>query len=63
MAERKFQLKFEKSSYDMSSIVFSCVFSMLSLVRILISDLVVANLIMHSLSSMILVYLAAPFIH
>ena len=37
------------------------VFSMLSLGHILISDLVVTNLFMHSLPSMILVYLAAPF--
>ena len=37
------------------------VFSMLSLGRILISDLVVANLFMHSLPGMILLYLAASF--
>ena len=37
------------------------VFSMLSLGRILISDLVVANLLMYSLPGMILLYLAAPF--
>ena len=37
------------------------VFSMLSLGRILISDLVVANLLMYSLLDMILPYLAAPF--
>ena len=34
---------------------------MLSLARILISDLVVANLLMYSLPGMILLYLAAPF--
>ena len=39
------------------------VFSMLSLGRILISGLVVANLLMYSLSGMILLYLAAPFLH
>ena len=33
---------------------------MLSLGRILISDLVVANLFIHSLPGMILLYLAAP---
>ena len=37
------------------------VFSMLGLGRILISDLVVANLLMYSLPGMILLYLAAPF--
>ena len=37
------------------------VFSMLSLGRILISDLVVTNLLMYSLPGMILLYLAAPF--
>ena len=38
-------------------------FSMLSLGRILISDLVVANLLMYSLPGMILLYLAMPFLH
>ena len=38
------------------------VFSMLSLGHILISDLVVANMFMHSLSGMILLYLVAPFL-
>ena len=37
------------------------VFSILGLGRILISDLVVANLLMYSLPGMILLYLAAPF--
>ena len=37
------------------------VFSMLSLSCIVISDLVVANLLMYSLPGMILLYLAAPF--
>ena len=37
------------------------VFSMLGLGRILISDLVVANLLMYSLVGMILLYLAASF--
>ena len=40
-----------------------CVFSMLSLCCILISDLVVTNLFMHSLPGMILLYLTAPFLH
>ena len=39
------------------------VFSMLSLGCSLISDLVVNNLFMHSLTGMILLYLAAPFLH
>ena len=43
----------------MSSVVL--VFSMLSLSRILISNLVVANLLMYLLPDMILLYLAAPF--
>ena len=43
----------------MSSVVL--VFSMLSLGRILISNLVVANLLMYSLPGMILLYLAMPF--
>ena len=37
------------------------VFSMLSLGCILISDLLVANLLMYSLPGMILLYLATPF--
>ena len=37
------------------------VFSIIGLGRILISDLVVANLLMYSLPGMILLYLAAPF--
>ena len=37
------------------------VFSIIGLGRILISDLVVANLFMYSLPGMILLYLAAPF--
>ena len=43
--------------------VFSVVlvFSIIGLGRILISDLVVANLLMYSLPGMILLYLAAPF--
>ena len=39
------------------------VFSMLSLGRILISDLVVTNLLMCSPPGMILLYLATPFLH
>ena len=45
----------------MCSIIFSYVFSMLSLGHIVISDLVIANLFMHSLPGMILLYLAALF--
>ena len=37
------------------------VFSIIGLGRILISDLVVANLLMYSLPGMILLYLVAPF--
>ena len=44
--------------YNVSIVVF--VFSMRNLGRILISNLVVANLLMYSLSGMILLYLAAP---
>ena len=47
------------ASYNVSSVVL--VFSMLSLGRILISNLVVANLLMYSLPGMILLYLATPF--
>ena len=47
------------ASYNVFSVVL--VFSMLSLGRILISDLVVANLLMYSLRGMILLYLATPF--
>ena len=47
--------------YNVSNVVL--VFSMLSLGRILILNLVVANLLMHSLPGMILLYLAAPFLH
>ena len=46
-------------SYNGSSITF--VFSMLSLGRILISNLAVANLLIYSLSGMILLYLVTPF--
>ena len=45
--------------YNVFSVVL--VFSILSLGRILISDLVVVNLLMYSLPGMILLYLAAPF--
>ena len=47
------------ASYNVSSVVL--VFSMLGLGRILISDLVVANLLVYSIPGMILLYLAAPF--
>ena len=49
------------ASYNSFSVVL--VFSILSLGSILISDLVVANLLMYSLPGMILLYLAAPFLH
>ena len=45
--------------YNVFSVVF--VFSMLSLGRILISHLLVANLLMYSLPGMIILYLATPF--
>ena len=38
-------------------------FSMLNLGRILIPDLVVANLLMHSLPGMIPLYLSMPLVH
>ena len=47
------------ASYNVFSVVF--VFSIKGLGRILISDLVVANLLMYSLPDMIPLYLAAPF--
>ena len=47
------------ASYNVSSVVL--VFSMLDLDSILISDLVVATLLMYSLPGMILLYLAMPF--
>ena len=45
--------------YNVFSVV--PVFSIIGLGRILISDLVVTNLLMHSLPGMILLYLAVPF--
>ena len=57
MAENKLASP-ELASYNVSSLIF--VFSMLSLGRILISDLIVANMFMRSLSGMILLYLATP---
>ena len=45
----------------MYCIVFTYVFSMLGLGRILISDLAVVDLFMHSLSGMIILYLAVSF--
>ena len=47
------------ASYNVFSVVL--VFSIIGLGRILIPDLVVANLLMYSLPGMILLYLAAPF--
>ena len=62
MAESKsVQLNFENSSYNVCIIIIFYAFSMLSLGHILISDLVIANLFMHSLSDMILLYLATSF--
>ena len=48
---------------NVTSIVFSYLVSVLNLGRNLISDLVVADLFMHSFSNMILLYLAALFLH
>ena len=48
---------------NVSSIVFSYLVSVLSLDRILISDIIVADLFMHSFSDIILLYLATPFLH
>ena len=53
--------KVQNSSFNVSSTVFMYSVAVLSLGRIVISDLVVANLFMHSLSGMILLYLTAPF--
>ena len=54
------QLNFaDNSYYNLFSVVL--VLSMLGFGHILISDLVVANLLMYSLPGMILFYLAAPF--
>ena len=47
------------ASYNVFSVVL--VFSIIGLGCILISDLVVANLLMYSLPGMILLYLAVPF--
>ena len=60
MVESKLvQLNFENNSY----IVNIYVFSMLNFGHILISDFVVADLFMHSLSGMILLCLATSFLH
>ena len=48
---------------NVSSIVFSYLVSVLSLDRILISDIIVADLFMHSFSDIILLNLATPFLH
>ena len=48
-------------SYNVSSVVFIYILLWLSLGSILILDLVVANLFMHSLPGIILLYLTAPF--
>ena len=64
MAESKlFQLIFENNSYNVYSMNNINVFGMLSLGRILISDLAVADLFMPSLPGMILLYLAASFLY
>ena len=59
MAESKLAGLKTVASYNVSSMVF--MFSMLSLGCILISDLVVTNLFMQSLTGIILFYLATPF--
>ena len=62
MAESKLvQLNLENSNCNVSSIVFMYSVYMLRLGCIMISHLVVANLFMHSLPGLILLYLAAPF--
>ena len=64
MTENKLgsSIKFKTiASYNVFYVVLIYVFIMLSLGHILISDLVVANLFMHSLSDIILLYLATPF--
>ena len=61
MAESKLAGPIKLCRQQLASVVL--VFSMLGLGRILISDLVVANLLMYSLPGMILLYLAAPFLH
>ena len=53
-------IKLIVASYNVSIVVFY-VFIILSLCCILISDLVVTNLFMHSLPGMILLYLARLF--
>ena len=65
MAESKLAGPIKLCRQQVAVNVFSVVlvFSMLGLGRILISDLVVANLLMYSLPGMILLYLAAPFLH
>ena len=56
-------LKFKNSSFNMSSSYSIYAFSMLSLGCIVISDLVVTNHFMHSLSGMILLYLAVSLFY
>ena len=60
MAEKKLASP-TNNSYIVSSVVL--VFSMLSLGHILISDLVVTNLLMYSLSCMILLYYTRSVLH
>ena len=50
------QLNIENSNYNVSSIVFMYIFSMLNLGHILISDLFIADLFTHLLPGMILLY-------
>ena len=51
------------SHYSLLTTAHLDVFSMLSLCPILISDIIVTNLFMHSLPCMILLYLATPFLY
>ena len=65
MAESKLAgpIKLCRQQLAIMCLIVVLVFSMLGLGRIPISDLVVANLLMYSLPGMILLYLAAPFLH
>ena len=49
-------------SYNICNVVFMCSLCYVSLSHILISDLLVANLSMHSLPGKILIYLALRFL-
>ena len=64
LAESKLvQIIFGNSSYNVSSIVRICAFSILSLGKTLIPNLVATNLFIHKLLRVILLYLAMTFLH